>query len=246
MHRPCGELREALAVYVLGAIEPADRVAVDRHLPGCADCRDELAGLAGLPALLRKVSVAEATALAAGGSDGPGNLPSGQVLLSMLARSSRQRGRHLRTRAAAAAAAGLVAGAGVIAGWQAAQPPDPPAASSAPAWTGISRAASQQSRASATVRYAASRWGLRLSVQVTGIQPGTACELVVINRGGQAVAAGSWTITGRQGAWYPASAAVPLSGVRGFVLSAGSRTLVRLPVRADTTVPPGSPGGRSW
>ena len=122
MHRPCGELREALAVYVLGAIGPADRDAVDRHLPGCAGCRDELAGLAGLPALLRKVSVAEATELAVGGTGRPGNLPSGQVLQSMLARSSRQRGRHLRTMAAAAAVAGLVAGAGVIAGWQAAQP----------------------------------------------------------------------------------------------------------------------------
>ena len=127
-YRPCGELREALAVYVLGAIEPADRDAVDRHLPGCADCRDELAGLAGLPALLRRVSVAEATALAVGGTGRPGNLPSGQVLRSMLARSSRQRGRQLRTMAAAAAVAGLVAGAGVIAGWQAAQPA-PPAAS---------------------------------------------------------------------------------------------------------------------
>ncbi len=226
MHRPCGELREALAVYVLGAIGPADRDAVDRHLPGCAGCRDELAGLAGLPALLRKVSVAEATELAVGGTGRPGNLPSGQVLQSMLARSSRQRGRHLRTMAAAAAVAGLVAGAGVIAGWQAAQP----AASSAPVWTGTSQAASQQTRASATVRYAASRWGLRLSVQVTGIPPGTACEMEVINRGGQEVAAGSWTIIGRPGAWYPASAAVPLYGIRGFVLSAGSKTLVRIPV----------------
>jgi hypothetical protein len=232
MHRLCGEWREALAVYVLGAIEPADRDAVDRHLSGCADCRDELAGLAGLPALLRKVSVAEATALAGGGTVRPGNLPSGQVLQSMLARSSRQRGRHLRIMAAAAAVAGLVAGAGVIAGWQAAQPPAPPAPSSAPMWTGTSRAASQQTRATATVRYAASRWGLRLSVQVTGIPPGTACELEVVNRRGQEVAAGSWTIIGRPGTWYPGSAAVPLSEIGGFVVSAGSRTLVRLPVRA--------------
>jgi Putative zinc-finger len=235
MHRRCGDLREALAVYVLGAIEPADRDAVDRHLAGCADCRDELAGLAGLPALLRRVSVAEATALAVGGTGRSENLPSGQVLQSMLARSSRQRRRHLRTWAAAAAAAGLVAGAGVIAGWQAARPPAPQAVGSAPAWTGASRGASQQTRASAIVRYATSRWGLRLSMQVIGVPPGTACELEVINRGGQEEAAGSWTITGRPGAWYPASAAVPLSGIRGFVLSSGSRTLVRIPVRAGNS-----------
>jgi anti-sigma factor RsiW len=119
MHRRCGDSREALAVYVLGAIEPADRDVLDRHLAGCADCREELASLAGLPALLRRVSVEEATALAAGDAGvGPGDyLPSGPVLHSMLARSSRQRRRRARTRAAAAAAAGLVAGAGAIAVW---------------------------------------------------------------------------------------------------------------------------------
>ena len=246
MYRQCGELRGALAVYVLGAIEPADRDAVDRHLSGCAGCRDELAGLAGLPALLRRVSVAEAIALTAGSTARPESLPSAPVLHSMLARSSRLRRRQIRTRAAAAAAAGLVAGAGVIVGWQAAQPSGRPAAASATAWTGTSRAASQLTGASATVRYAASRWGLRLSVQVAGIPPGTACELEVTNRSGQEVTAGSWTIIGGAATWYPAAAAVPLSGIRGFVLSSGSRTLVRLPLRSDIVVPPRSPAGRSW
>jgi hypothetical protein len=248
MHRPCGELREALAVYVLGAIEPADRDVLDRHLAGCGDCRGELAGLAGLPALLRRVSVEEATALADGdaGIGRSENLPSGPVLHSMLVRSSRQRGRRGRTMAAAAAAAGLVAGAGVIAGWQAAQPAARKPAASAPAWTGMFRAASQQTRASATVRYAATRWGLQLSVRVGGIRPGTACELEVINRNGQEVTAGSWTITGGSANWYPASAAVPLSGIRGFVLSSGSRILVRAPVWAGTAVSPASPAGTSW
>ena len=246
MHRPCGEFREALAVYVLGAIEPADRDAVDRHLPGCADCRDELAGLAGLPALLRRVSVAEATALTIGGTVRPGNRPSAPVLPSLLARSSRQRRRHVRTRVAAAAAAGLVAGAGVIAGWQAAQPTARQAIGPAPVWTGTSSAASQLTGASATVRYAAVRWGLRLSVQVAGIPPGTACELEVINRSGQMVTAGGWTIIRGPATWYPAAAAVALSGIRGFVLSSGSRILVRLPVRADIVLPRGSPAGRSW
>jgi Putative zinc-finger len=141
MHRPCGELREALAVDVLGAIEPADRGVLDRHLAGCADCQGELAGLAGLPALLRRVSVEEATALADGdaGIGRSENLPSGPVLHSMLVSSSRQRGRRGRTMAA-----------------------------------------------------------------------------------------------------------VPLSGIRGFVPSSGSRILVRVPVWAGTAVSPTSPAGTSW
>jgi hypothetical protein len=245
VHRACGELREALAVYVLGAIEPADRNVVDRHLAGCADCRDELTDLAGLPGLLRRVPVKDAAALAdAEAGVRPGaNLPSGPVLHSMLAGASRRRRRRTRTWAAAAVATGLVDGAGVIAGWQTALPSARPPAASAPAWTGTSRAVSQQTGASATVRYAATRWGLQLSVQVGGIPPGTACELEVIGRRGQEVTAGSWTIAAGPASWYPASAAVRLPGIRGFVLSSGSRTLVRIPTRADTTVSPGSPAG---
>jgi predicted lipoprotein with Yx(FWY)xxD motif len=44
-------------VYLTGAIAPADRVVVVRHLTACDGCRAELAGLAGLPALLRRPPV---------------------------------------------------------------------------------------------------------------------------------------------------------------------------------------------
>ena len=47
----CTDARPSLGVYVLGAIDPAERALVDAHLVTCRDCRDELAGLAGLPAL---------------------------------------------------------------------------------------------------------------------------------------------------------------------------------------------------
>jgi hypothetical protein len=60
----CAEARLSLGVYVLGAIDPAERALVDAHLATCRDCRDELAGLAGLPALLARVSKEEAIALA--------------------------------------------------------------------------------------------------------------------------------------------------------------------------------------
>src|SRR5215468_6671040 len=60
----CADARVALGVYVLGAIDTVERTQVDAHLAGCHDCRDELAGLAGLPALLSRVDAAEAMALA--------------------------------------------------------------------------------------------------------------------------------------------------------------------------------------
>ena len=61
----CQHVRQSLGVYVLGAIDPVERARVDTHLVGCLDCREELAGLAGLPALLGRVPAGEAARIAA-------------------------------------------------------------------------------------------------------------------------------------------------------------------------------------
>ena len=53
----CAGIRPQLGVYLTGAIAPADRAVVVRHLTACDGCRAELAGLAGLPALLRRPPV---------------------------------------------------------------------------------------------------------------------------------------------------------------------------------------------
>ena len=55
----CREIRQLLGVYVVGAIDPAERALVDEHLGQCQLCRDELAGLAGLPAMMSRVPVAD-------------------------------------------------------------------------------------------------------------------------------------------------------------------------------------------
>ncbi len=56
-HGECARARLELGVYLLGAIEPARRAFVEGHLAACPACRAELALLAGLPALLRRVPV---------------------------------------------------------------------------------------------------------------------------------------------------------------------------------------------
>jgi anti-sigma factor RsiW len=56
----CTGIRAQLGVYVFGAIAPADRATVVRHLATCPPCRDELAGLAGLPGLLLRPPVVAA------------------------------------------------------------------------------------------------------------------------------------------------------------------------------------------
>jgi hypothetical protein len=63
----CAEIRLELGVYVLGAIGAADRSAVDAHVLWCADCRGELAELAGLPRLLSLAAADDAAAADMGG-----------------------------------------------------------------------------------------------------------------------------------------------------------------------------------
>jgi predicted lipoprotein with Yx(FWY)xxD motif len=116
----CADIRLHLGVYVFGAITPADRAIVVRHLDGCLHCRDELAGLAGLPGLLLRppavaaafaASAVSASAAAFAVAPGPDHPP---ALLDR-ALGTITRGRHRRRRLAALAATGLTAAA--VAGW---------------------------------------------------------------------------------------------------------------------------------
>ncbi len=66
----CAEIRLELGVYVLGIIGAADRSLVEAHLACCADCRVELAELAGLPRLLRRASADDAAGLGLYGDGG--------------------------------------------------------------------------------------------------------------------------------------------------------------------------------
>jgi Putative zinc-finger len=52
----CGHDHEDGA-YVLGALSPEDRVAFERHLPGCPECAQSVREMAGLPGLLARVPI---------------------------------------------------------------------------------------------------------------------------------------------------------------------------------------------
>jgi anti-sigma factor RsiW len=53
-------VRELLGGYVLGALEPEERSAVDRHLETCPVCRREHAELVGVPVLLEVLDTPDA------------------------------------------------------------------------------------------------------------------------------------------------------------------------------------------
>ncbi|WP_207400943.1 anti-sigma factor family protein, partial [Actinomadura roseirufa] len=78
----CPDVRASLGVYVLGAIDPAERSRLEAHLEGCSACRDELAGMAGLPALLGRVDEAQLSQVAG---------PPPELLDGLLARAAERR-----------------------------------------------------------------------------------------------------------------------------------------------------------
>ena len=65
----CPQWRYETAVYVLGAMTSTERRRFQRHLRGCPACRNEVVWLAGLPGLLRRLSAADAEALAGHGAE---------------------------------------------------------------------------------------------------------------------------------------------------------------------------------
>jgi predicted anti-sigma-YlaC factor YlaD len=219
----CAQARQELGVYLLGAIEPAQRALVDRHLAACPQCRAELAGLAGLPSLLRRVPVGEALQLA---PDVTAALTPSLPLTALARRVSGVR-RRWRLTAVAAAVAGFAAAAGLHALYPAAA--RAPAAA-APRWEVTADGANQGTGAWAAVRYTSLPWGTEMEVQVTGVAAGTRCQLVVAGPGGQDVTAGGWTIAAdHPAAWYPASVPFQAASVRGFVVSTAGKILVTVP-----------------
>jgi Putative zinc-finger len=225
----CTQTRHLLGVYLLGAIEPAGRAAVDHHLAHCAECRKELAGMAGLPAMLSRVPAADVYQPGepppAAGQPGGTGVPGLTRLLRRTATARRAR----RWIVLAAAAAAVVLAAGLGASVQHLLHPQARPVAELGGWMAVS-ARNEQTLASATVAYSARGWGTELDVRVRRVPAGTTCQLWVTNRSGEQAEAGGWTIVRGGRAWYPASTAFAASTLRSFVITTGHRTLVSIPV----------------
>ena len=222
----CREIRQALGVYVLGAIDPAERAQVDEHLAHCPDCRAELVSLAGLPAMLRKVPTVEAERLAAPGaeSDMP-EMPSEEVLESLVARTANVRRIHRWRRLAAAAAVVVVALGGGVAVARTLEPSAPVA----PHWR-LAADANAATGADLTVKYRAVHWGTEMQVHVTGLKAGSVCEFQVTDTSGASWPVGGWVLTSRNGsAWYPASTWFSDKELRSFDISVNNEVVASAP-----------------
>jgi hypothetical protein len=220
----CRDIRQLLGVYVVGAIDPAERVLVDSHIADCWACTEELGGMAGLPALLGRVPLADAERLSEGGYGVPDmDEPPAELLNGLLGRvAARRRNRVWRSVLALAAAVAIAAGgtAGVIHALH-------PSSQSA-----IAQDVVQASNAtvSSQVHYSATPWGTAMRVAVKGIPQGTVCNFWVANAAGKWSVARTWTMGPGYGEhWYSVSSPVEAGQVHGFRITAGGTTLLQIP-----------------
>jgi predicted anti-sigma-YlaC factor YlaD len=225
----CREMRQLLGVYVVGAIDPAERAMVDDHLRHCAECRDELAGLAGLPAMLSRVPAADVEQL----SLAPSGLPEmaeapAEMLNSLLRRVTvKRRSRMWRGAVAVAASAVLAAGTATAV----TQLTTGSFAGNVAATHEVARGSNATTGVAAVVDYTATPWhSTAMRVQVSGIKPGTTCQFWVVGKNGL-VYAGSWTVhrSYGQSAWYSVSSPASAASVHGFEIKSAGKVLVNIP-----------------
>jgi len=228
----CTEARPSLGVYVLGAIDPVERGLVDAHLTTCRDCRDELAGLAGLPALLARVDPGEISRLRDDDevrqvtSDEPP-----EELLATVHSLAEARRRRNRWRFLSAAAAVVVLAAGLFGGLKAAtsttttQTVVVPFNSGHGSWETAS--ATNRAGMSATVAYSQQLWGNAIQVVVDRIPIGTTCQLWAVHPDGSRTLVASWTTAQDEGTvWYGGSTPKTGQPIDKFEITAGNRLLL--------------------
>ena len=227
----CADTRQALGVYVLGAIDPAERSLVDAHVSGCAECRDELAGLAGLPALLARVGTDEVGRISSedGEPQAPEETPREDFVDSLVSLTAARRRRSRRWQILAAAAAVVIAAGGAAAGLQLASDSSAAQTSASPAPPANWKTATTTSAlkgVNATIRYQRLAWGVAYDVQITGVPKGTTCQLWVTNSQGVHLLAAGWTVTSPgETDWFPGSSWVPGGQVQGMDVTAGNQQL---------------------
>jgi hypothetical protein len=226
----CTDARTSLGVYVLGAIDPAERGLVDAHLATCRDCRDELAGLAGLPALLARVNPDEVSRICA--DDTVRTVTDDQPpaeLLGTVRNLAEARRRRNRWRFIASAAAVVVIAAGLFGGLRSmgtTRVVHVPVSAGSAAWETV-QTTSKLTGATASIAYSDQQWGYAFKVVVDGIPIGTTCQLFVVHPDGTRTQVAGWTTAGDEGrVFYWGSMPSTAGPISKFQITAGSQVLL--------------------
>jgi hypothetical protein len=256
--RECREVELSLGVLVLGALEPAQRPAIEAHIAACPRCSAILAELAPLPGLMHRLDPFERDAAAEPRSSQSASQQSASqqsasqqsaAQQSAAQQSAAQRSSppqplplvplELRERLVLAArkertrrrrwAAGIAAAAVFVALSLA-------AAASSGLWSDrqatVASATDARTSVRADVRLMPDATGSALALSLTGVTPAEHCKLVAIDAQGRRDVAAAWVAT------YDGRATVtghtsfrPDQITRLVVVTDAGSTLVRVPIR---------------
>jgi len=183
----CTEVRTSLGVYVLGAIDPSERSIVDEHLSHCRRCRDELASMAGLPALLGRVTEEQIAEVSE---------PPEELLSSVLAAAAGRKNAAKRIQRVwfmlAAAAVVILIGGGTLLGstlrGSSVSPPAPIAGGQVVAATDAATHVKGQAD------LWAQNWGTSVNLWLSGVRPGDKCQLIAVAKDGHRDVMASWQV----------------------------------------------------
>jgi anti-sigma factor RsiW len=185
------------AAYVLGSLSPADRREFEAHLSGCPSCRQAIAELSGMPALLSKLDSDTVASINEGDSTTKAPAIAPNLLPSLLwaVRQRRRRSRLITWSSSAAAAAVLAIGVFVgVAGLTGHSPtPAPPQASVSSA---LPMAQVGTTALASTVSLSSQHWGTFIDLRCVCLAPVYAhhdrLAMVVVNRDGTHTQLATW------------------------------------------------------
>ncbi|RAG82332.1 hypothetical protein DN069_28275 [Streptacidiphilus pinicola] len=232
-----------LGAYLLGALDPEERAALEAHLAGCAECQAELMAMAPLPGLLRRTPFEELEETAAAAQTltasheasqdashaaaHTGPIPAaGQRAAGTPPRPSHRRPRRRVLLAAGVALAGAAAAVGAWVYVGGAQPTTPTAASP----TTTVSAVDPGTHVTASAALTPENWGTQVQLKLGNLPLGVTCHLVVHARDGRTETAGTWGSGYSAATTVPASTSVGSSDIQSLAVVDGSgNVLVQLP-----------------
>jgi len=181
------------AAYVLGSLSSADRREFEAHMADCPSCREAVAQLSGMPALLSRLDRNEVAAMNESDHTSGVQEMSSKLLPSLLATVRWRRRRTRLVTWTAAAAAAVVLSISVLVGVAGPSPTSPPPQAIASA---LPMAQVGTTLLASTVSLSRQQWGTHIALKFVCTAPVDAhhdtVALVVVGRDGSQSRLATW------------------------------------------------------
>lgn len=212
------EWRESLGALALGQLPEDERVALEAHLEGCAECRDELQSL---DAVARLMPLADPARF----GSAPQPPPALADRVAATIRSERRAARRRRRRLGFSLAGATVAVAAALLAIFVL-----PGGSPSPEQHVVFRSLPPGVKIAATLEPHA--FGTEIRMYVTGVRSGTLCRVFLRGPGGSRDSAGSFRYRWGSDDEAVLSSGLDVSRTRAIGVRVGTRTFVA-PVTSD-------------